>query len=46
MPLPHYSPIGGYNWAPIYSRNMIRMKKIRKIFDVDKHNRQKEKSEG
>lgn len=49
MPLPYYSHVGGIkSWAfePLYSKHKLRRKKIRKIFDVDKHNRQKEKSEG
>lgn len=48
MPLPYYtnSVAAGRSWfEPIY-KHKLRREKIRKIFDVDKHNRQKEKSEG
>lgn len=40
MPLPHFP--GNFT----ISKNRTRMKKIKKIFDVDKYSRQKEESKG
>lgn len=48
MPLPYYhnSLSNNYSWDPIYPKNRTRKKKIKKIFNVDKYSRQKEKSQG